>query len=334
MVDESWYEQIEAYLSGSMNPEEALHFKEQIAKDEQLSLVFQMYSSIDEQMRSDEQHKQDEEALKKTLNKLNSIYFRKEAPAAVSDTEQKAVAAPTSSEKDNIAAKHQVRRLGVRKSVAVAAVTVGVIALGITLYLANTGPSPGIVANNKKGDRPKNTAAPATAQVQVEKNKADNHEDKQTIRSDQVIREQLYKANFRRDQTPDVDDDLLADALELFNNKEYSKAIEAFGDVDVSIVPRGEAVDTVLRKFYIHYYTAQSYMAINGFTNAIAELKNALNQGIDSLQIKAQWYLALAYLKKGEVKKTDSLLNIVATNNTKPEYKSKAKRLLNDLKKQ
>src|SRR5690242_1876577 len=115
MVNESWYEKIEEYLSGKMSHEEELHFNEEIAKNEELASVFQMYRRIDVDMRDDEKYKEEEEALKKTLGKLNSIYFRKEEPS-ISETEKKAAALEIS-ERERIIEKRKVRRFSVWKSI-------------------------------------------------------------------------------------------------------------------------------------------------------------------------------------------------------------------------
>ncbi|MCY7422417.1 MAG: tetratricopeptide repeat protein, partial [Chitinophagaceae bacterium] len=93
--------------------------------------------------------------------------------------------------------------------------------------------------------------------------------------------------------------------------------------------------DTGLTRFNTHYYLALSYLASNtGIANAIVNLKSAISNNPDSfLQTKAEWYLALAYLKTTETKKAEQLLKKIILNDNAGEYRQKALLLLTDLKK-
>jgi len=51
------------------------------------------------------------------------------------------------------------------------------------------------------------------------------------------------------------------------------------------------------------------------------------------LRIKAEWYLALAYLKSGDREKAEKLLAKIVSGNQESTFKSKASALLTDLKK-
>lgn len=73
-------ELIENYLSGNLPPDERALFEKELLADEELSNLFNMYSTIDKEMQNAEKYKDQEAALKNTLQKLNAKYFKAEAP--------------------------------------------------------------------------------------------------------------------------------------------------------------------------------------------------------------------------------------------------------------
>src|SRR6185295_16095889 len=98
-------------------------------------------------------------------------------------------------------------------------------------------------------------------------NEKDKNEQEQELNN--TKQETLYASNFKRDKSPEIKDEVLADAYSYYDNGQYKNAIKAFDNADLTIVSRGEETDTILRKFYAHYYKAQSYMVTNNFKNAI-----------------------------------------------------------------
>lgn len=81
--------------------------------------------------------------------------------------------------------------------------------------------------------------------------------------------------------------------------------------------------------FYIHYYKAQSLLATNHAAEAIAELHIAMRKSPDSFfSNKVSWYLALAYLNGGDIKKAEQILQQQARNNAAGRYQHKAANLL------
>lgn len=81
--------------------------------------------------------------------------------------------------------------------------------------------------------------------------------------------------------------------------------------------------------FYIHYYKAQSFLATNHAARAIAQLHMAIRKSPDSIfSSKVNWYLALAYLNGGNIKKAEQLLQQLSGNSTAGQYQSQAAELL------
>ncbi|HRP55936.1 tetratricopeptide repeat protein [Agriterribacter sp.] len=73
-------EQFENYLSGDMAPEEKLRFEAGLKEDKELYDLFHLYKTIDAEMYNTGKYSTGEAALKSTLQKLNAVYFKPEAP--------------------------------------------------------------------------------------------------------------------------------------------------------------------------------------------------------------------------------------------------------------
>jgi len=240
----------------------------------------------------------------------------------------------------------KVRPMRNWKRLAVAASIFGVIAAGISLYLQNTKQSTAVATNSQKAGSTKNSTAADTPSTQ--KDITVDNKDKKAIAKQNGIKtgveqkeeqQQLFASYFVPDVLPGDQEGPLADAFAYYEMKEYKKAANAFESADLDVETR--ETDDELTVFYANYYKALCYMnsgnaarAIPELRKAIAESKDSSVQSIDSsLQIKAQWYLALAYLKTGDLKKTQEFLNKIAGNNYKKDYKTKAAAILNELKK-
>jgi hypothetical protein len=75
VMNENAFEKMEDYLQGKMSPEERTRFEAEMASDAALSTSYKIYAAIDEEMQEDQKYKQDEAALKGSLDKLNTTYF-------------------------------------------------------------------------------------------------------------------------------------------------------------------------------------------------------------------------------------------------------------------
>lgn len=79
-------ELIEKYLSGNLPPNESTLFEKELLADEELNTLFNMYRTIDIEMQHAEKYKEQEFALKNTLQQLNIRYFKTEAPVVQMNT--------------------------------------------------------------------------------------------------------------------------------------------------------------------------------------------------------------------------------------------------------
>jgi hypothetical protein len=227
-----------------------------------------------------------------------------------------------------------------------AAVLIGVLCLGGVLwwYMQQGGTEEPKVAVKQKGPSaiqtdtsssritvpPVQDTTPATNLVQkIKSNKAIQSE--KHFQFDDTKREALYAHNFQPDTIPEDQPDALKDAFVSYNEGNYGKTIEAIEKVKLAPVTRGEDSEEELTEFYMHYYKAQSFMATDSIMKAINELKKAKTS--DSfLQSKKQWYLALAYLKTGDLLRARQFLKQLQINKQAESYKKKAQILLKELR--
>lgn len=221
---------------------------------------------------------------------------------------------------------NKVKRMGVWKKLAIAASVAGLIYLSYTLYLRNTGNTTQVISNNKKTDSTTkaNTADSSSIKMPIE-NIAKNEEDKTEHNLNQKNGDALFAAHFKPDALPASKPAALEESFDYYEAAQYNDALNAFNSVDPNSTTRGDSADKKKIEFYISYYKSLSYLANNNASKAIAELQKAMKGSPDkSSTVKAQWYLALAYLKTGRYKVAEQLLNQLAENNRAGEYRHKA----------
>ncbi len=146
----------------------------------------------------------------------------------------------------------------------------------------------------------------------------------------------VYTEYFELDNPPERRPESLDDAFDYYVMEEYGDAIKAFENIDTDdlLVTRGTEDDKKLTAFYKFYYEGLSYMAESDFAEAISRLENAVTQGPDDyLRSKAQWFLALAYVKVHDAEKARLILKVLGENDGALEYKEKAVKMMNGLKK-
>lgn len=239
-----------------------------------------------------------------------------------------------------------------------AAVLVGFVCIGVTFqYLRNKNaeqrivynkkqPSSKVALENKNTESQKKSSIPDTTSSEVNSSASDNTsfsskvEDRKSI--EKIKREKLFVKNFKPDNLPAQIPAPLEDPSAFYKNRSTAKAIKEYKNLLLDIEDakssnpetRGEDGEMELIAFYAHYYLAQSYMFASNMTSAIQELGNAIAKAPDRIwKNKVRWYMALAYLKTGKIRKAETLLKEVAENEQGNEYKQRAITLGNELKK-
>lgn len=79
-MNENHIEQIENYLNGSMSSGEKQLFESELIANKELNTLLSLYRTIDIEMYNAGKYSDHEEALKNTLQKLNTLYFKQETP--------------------------------------------------------------------------------------------------------------------------------------------------------------------------------------------------------------------------------------------------------------
>jgi tetratricopeptide (TPR) repeat protein len=154
----------------------------------------------------------------------------------------------------------------------------------------------------------------------------------------------LVKSNFVADSLPFQVPDALAVASACYKDQKHTEAIKEYKRIieegktnqeDSEVTTRSKDIEKELVTFYAHYYLAQSYMSTNQSQAAIKELEIAMEESlIIYWKSKAQWYLALACLKSGQLERTRGLLEQVELNDPSGAYSQKAIQLSRKLKEQ
>lgn len=254
--------------------------------------------------------------------------------------------------------EHKVKRIYLFQWLA-AAVLIGFVCIGVTFqYLRNKNADQGIVYNTKEpnskvaaenknpGSQKKNNI-PDTTSSQVNSSASDDASSHNSTAFNKVgiekaEREKLADKNFEPDNLPAHIPAPLEDPSAFYKDRKPEKAIQEYKNLladikdaeNPDLEARGEDNEIELIAFYAHYYLAQSYMSVNNMTNAIQELGKAMSKAPDKIwKNRVQWYMALAFLKTGQIQRAETLFKEVANNREANDYKQRAIKLVDELKK-
>jgi tetratricopeptide (TPR) repeat protein len=360
-MDEEWIEKIDNYVNGTMSREEQLRFEAELAANEELASVFNLYQAIEEETLNNWNYSEQDSLLKNALQKLNQKYFgtgkqrdtaqageiRAEQPLVMPRTERPTVPAPSGVFETDKDYSRAIKMSGWKKPV-IAAMLTGVVAMGSIWFLQKREAGSAVAVNNNKTDGQTNVGKPDADSskknvpidntIKSDKNKIPQQSDSRNTpaqvklrRIDRERLDALYAAYSKPDALPDQKADALEEGDNSYEKGEFKEAIAGYESVITSteIKVRGQEEKEKRTVFYAYYYRAQSYLAIDSAPKAIPDLNKAVKNTPDShWKFKVQWYLALALLKTGKVEKAVAQLNQVTNNNTSGEYRQKATELL------
>jgi len=335
MMKQAWIEKTEQYLDNEMNAAERSLFEQEMAANEELSSYVSLYREIETVMQNDEKNDATEEALKSSLGKLNALYFAEQTKEDAIVSQDLQVSSPVE-QKTAIAYRRDKQKTRYWLTFAAAAATIGIIAIAITWFSQHREIKPSIAGSGKQdtgkaktGSLQKSDSSSLAVQDSVD-NPAKKKQSPAPVNKKQ---EELFAANFEPDDVPAVTEGPLEDAFNYYSNKNYDDAAQEFSSADLNSGTRGLETNPKLTAFYADYYAGISYLEQAYNTNAILKLKSAVTKSPDeSSVIKAEWYLALAYVKTGELTKANELLEKISENKKETAYRSKAARLLAALK--
>jgi hypothetical protein len=296
MTSEQWLIKAVAYFGGTMTTEEARAFETETAANEELADLMKLWKQTDAEASVYEKYKQEIEALAETHQHLKKDFIGTR----------------------NYRAKH----VRIWKWMAAAAVLAAIILLGNVL-LRNAKLTTPVIVNYQITDSlnktdTQRTVTDSTNQSPFEKNQTDL----------QV----LYAQNFTPDKVPDDPNGPLDDAYFYYASGQYKNAITAIDSLHKKQLTRGGAADASTNLF-AQYYKALSLMSLGNIEPAIPLLRQVESSDNPELRDRAQWYLSLAYLKQNEPSNAIRVLEKLTGKSSTGAYKSKASRLLSELRK-
>jgi len=310
MSKEEWFDKATAYFSDAMTAEEIKHFEAETAASEELSQLMQLWKTTDAEAAIYERFKVEGAALIATHQKLKHNFVEEQPAYKFSTRENEAI--------------KNVRKIkfSVWQWVAVAAVITGII-LGIELFMASPEKKTSVVQSNtpkKNVDTVTNDSGDTPANQNTENTVNTPKPNQAAI---------LYAQAFAPDDIPENPNGPLDDAFFYYASAQYKNAVTAIDSALTKTATRGNDTFTPLTGFYASYYKALSLMSLGNTAKAIPLLNDALEQSpAETLRIKAQWYLSLAYLKEEKIPDAAETLQSLINNPAAGVYKNKAEKLL------
>ena len=298
MNTEEWFDKAIAYFNGTMTTEQAQLFEKETAASEELSKLMQTWKTTDEEAALYEINRHETEAFISTHQKLKRDFI-------IDDVKVKKL-------------KYYPWRW-----VAIAAAVTGIILL-MRIFTPSADKSSFADERKKKSDTTHKIVATDLPVVTI-----DSQVKKRSIQP-----RTLYAQVFRPDEVPEDPNGPLDNAFFYYASKQYKKAITAIDSAGSKTQTRGSDSFTPVTKFYAPYYKALSMLSLGNDSGAVKLLTQSVSIAPSAfLKAKAQWYLALAYLKQENVPTAIETLGILIKNPSAGGYQQKAEKLLSELNK-
>lgn len=335
LTDEQ-YNHISRYADGEMDTDERKAFEAALLEKKELYDEVEFYKQIQSLSESVEQKTTNTDLSVEKINTDKKVWtlINDARKNWESQYENDLKLKYGFAEAKNISAeekKYNTRRIDISRWL-IAATLIGLISVGVFWWYSNNTKNVVTVdkkktdsinvTNNKKIDSVENIVPiqPTPSQENTTSENLAKNKEKEKLGV-------LFANNFQPDSAPPDKEGPLENAFFSYENKQYEKASRDFEEADIGPITRGDQEDhRKLMTFYIHYYKALSYMATKiNISKAITELNTAITASPDEeWKAKAQWYLALAHLRKGEAQPALALLKQVAVNDDAKELKQKA----------
>ena len=317
MRTEQWFEKATAYFNGTMTAEESRLFEKETAENEELSQLMQFWKDTDAEAAVYEQYKEGAAALIATHQKLKAEFIKEHADELSTGTNKRLAGKSTFS---------------VWKWIAVAAAITGIIF--VLKIFAPSSQNNTRVAQHKTNSDSEKTIVAKDSPIDLTDENKNKEKTPALIKRDSIQPAILYAQAFAPDNAPENPNGPLDDAFFYYESGQYKNAIKAIDSAGSKALTRGSNAFTPLTNFYAGYYKALSMMSLGNVTRAIPLLKQSVRiSPSEILKAKAQWYLALAYLKQDKILPASNTLQSLIRNPSAGQYKSKAEKLLLALKK-
>lgn len=305
------YDNIADYLNGAMPVEDRILFEKEMLEDDRLREDVNIFKALQAALQDDEQYANNDAALSEAFTKLNKDFFKPDNSASYYTRKKTGTAV----NRERVKIKWLGNPLW---QTAAAAVLIGIIILIAVWFMRSekNNEQPLLVRHEDSADTKQHVAG-------TEHGKSDT-----AIKPGIAA---IYARHFTIDKPPAQIPDELIIAFSSLTAKNYTDAADAFKAARPTGEVRGGETDLALL-FYIDYYSAQCAMEMNKTSEAISKLQQALKESPDNFsKAKAHWYLALAYLKNGDIEKAKQILNALSAKSKAKEYQAQSIELLKEL---
>jgi hypothetical protein len=331
-ITEKQYEDIQNYLDGKMQPEEQEVFEYQLQTDP----LLKEYLLFEDELRANLDYIKDNEAINHFSEQTRSASQFDDPDFILNLVEQTSQNKSTNTSLHVVDKEEQDAVSGINshsfpfsRYVAAAACLIFLSTGVVWLVSHDSGPQPVVqTSTNKK--------------IYIAVDKSNGHStsipSSNTSKSAEPLTAKvspttLFKKYYRIEKAPTNISEELADALNDYNAKDYI----AIQQIDLENLPKSRGAESNHSHQNInelgHYFKGLSYMETDNHQEAITNLQWVVDSAISQqLKTKAQWYLALSYLKARNIGKAESLLMVVSQNADAAPVNKQAKELLAALK--
>ena len=347
-MDEEWLEKLDDYLNGAMSREAQLRFEAELEVNEQLAAVVRSYRIVEEELEKKGREYGEEDLLQISMRKFEKKYFgtawQGDGVQAGKNGAAQALVRPAADMSVSGKGRGSFIMVSVWKKLAIAAIMVGVVAMGTVWFVQKKQDGGPVVFNDPKTDikksdtgslkiniSPDNTLKPDNDEIVQAPGRRNTPEQAKLYRTSKARLGALYAAYSKPDALPDQKAAALEEGDDSYEKGAFKEAIAGYeaviASMEVNVRGQGETDKQIV--FYAYYYRAQSYLVIDSVASAIPDLYKAVANSPDGYwKSKAQWYLAMALLKTGEVEKATVRLKQVSNSTNSGEYRQKAAEVL------
>jgi tetratricopeptide (TPR) repeat protein len=328
------YEKIQHYLDGLMTPQDEHSFLAELSQDLSLKESFDFEKELRQNLSSIQNKKnllekdRDYYEAEKSVEDPDSIRSLIEKAGNEWEEENKKPSGVTSLVIDSKPRPQKAKIFHIKPWVGIASAACVVLAVAsLALFMPELTTSPPVAKTNDTLPAKKNTN-PDFAKIIPGDSTNMNSESKKI---DPIA---SFKKYYAKDDANPPMPELLAMVPANYHKGDYSYN----EGLDLRNVPntRGSSMDLNSRQNILqlgHYYKGLSYIETNDNQKAIGNLQWVIDSAQSrQLKIKAQWYLALVYLKENNIKKALPLFSSLSKKSDDVQYRKQAAEILETLK--
>ena len=331
------YERIQNYLDGKMTPREENDFLAELNGDASLKESFDFEKELRQNLTSIQDKK---DLLEKDSDYFETIKSEDDADSIRSliekagkewEEENKKSSDLTRPFIENRPRPHKAKIVNIKSWIAVAAAACVILAVASLVWFMPKSTNPSSIATTDDTSATKKSVNSDITKIT-------------TGDSAKNIKSKIGKfngiASFKKYYAKDMSNQPMPELLAMVpsnyqkGNYSYSETINLANVLNT----RGSSADINSKQNILqlgHYYKGLSYIETNDDKKAFENLQWVIDSAQSpQLKIKAQWYLALIYLKQNNTTRAMSLLSSLSKNSNEVQYKKHAAEILETLKEQ